>query len=164
MSRWPIPRVVIVDIHAPRGLGRRSSFYPRCKRQTGWGWIESRSYKKSHGAWTVLPDGLWFSSATGGLHYTPEYQVHLWVPEPFEYVVSGIRHAVVRDTRGRIIDDSARWGCRYALIHLIHQKDLQSLLFKCHFLFHFLTKTIPFMNTAAHCRHIRTPGKLLCAK
>lgn len=50
------------------------------------------------------PDGLWFSSATGGLHYTPEYHVPLRDPERFAaafYAISVIRQTVAQNASER---------------------------------------------------------------
>lgn len=123
--------------------------------------LNHNPFKKCHETWTVHPDGLWFSSATGGLHYTPEYHVPLRDPERFAvafYVISVIRQTCSSkrqwETWDRNIEDTAHLGCRFPLIHLIHQRIYKA----CYLNAIFFTKTIiPFMNTAAHCRHIRTP-------
>ena len=91
--------------------------------------------------WTVHPDGLWFSSATGGLHYTPEYHVHLREPRtilqwPFMLSVWSDRlwlRASVRDTRQKYWRHSTL-GLPFSFNSFDPSKDLQSLLFKCYFL------------------------------
>lgn len=74
----------------------------------------------------VHPDGLWFSSATGGLHHTPEYHVPLSEPERSAvafHVISVIRQTERhRKTWGRNIEDTEHLGCRFPLIHWIHQR------------------------------------------
>lgn len=50
------------------------------------------------------PDGLWFSSATGGLQFTPEYHVPLCDPERLAaafYVIGVIRQTVAQDVSER---------------------------------------------------------------
>lgn len=82
------------------------------------------------------PDGLWFSSATGGLHHTPEYNVPLRFAVAFLCYQCDHTDCISKcqcETQGRNIEDTAHLGCRFPLIHFIHQKDLQSLLIKCYF-------------------------------